>query len=130
MFELLISLVSCTEVNYCDNSTKCSNGSTCIDLPNGLRCLCQPGFEGATCSIKSISKFHPLTLWQTRNSILICQQFTKKLPIRNSFQSNFFSNNQVPCKTNPWSFDYSAYGPFRNHGFGFGFGSGYMAWPR
>ncbi|XP_071801725.1 uncharacterized protein [Asterias amurensis] len=44
-----------TEVNYCDNFTKCSNGSTCIDVPNGLRWQCQPGFEGATCSIKSIN---------------------------------------------------------------------------
>lgn len=30
-------------------SSPCSNGGTCVDLVNGFRCKCNPGFAGKKC---------------------------------------------------------------------------------
>ena len=32
-------------------STPCHNGGTCVDIPEGFRCNCLPGFTGETCNI-------------------------------------------------------------------------------
>ena len=38
-----------TDLNSC-RSNLCTNGSTCVNLPDGFRCSCAPGFTGFDCS--------------------------------------------------------------------------------
>lgn len=36
-------------VNECVVTKPCKNGATCVDLKDGYRCLCIPGFTGKDC---------------------------------------------------------------------------------
>ena len=38
------------DINECE-STPCLQNSTCVDLPNGYRCECQPGTVGSMCEL-------------------------------------------------------------------------------
>lgn len=37
----------------------CANGATCLDLVNGYKCACAPGFTSKDCSVKIISPCEP-----------------------------------------------------------------------
>lgn len=37
----------------------CANGATCVDLVNGYKCVCAPGFTSKDCSVKIISPCEP-----------------------------------------------------------------------
>ncbi len=43
--------------SQCDEAT-CNNGGTCSDEGDSFKCMCAPGWEGATCNIGE-----PLTTW-------------------------------------------------------------------
>ena len=45
----MFSGVLCEEdIDDCEPQP-CSQGSTCVDLPNAFDCLCQPGLTGSVC---------------------------------------------------------------------------------
>ncbi len=46
------------DIDEC-GSDPCLNGATCQDGPNGYRCRCLPGYEGAHCQIDvSVCRHH------------------------------------------------------------------------
>ena len=40
-----------TDLNRC-RSNPCTNGGTCVNLPDDFRCSCAPGFTGSDCSVE------------------------------------------------------------------------------
>ena len=79
-FCLLIDISPTAAVNECVVTKPCKNGATCVDLKDGYRCLCIPGFTGKDCEQGNAIKE------QTIKNVFACfksaadEEMNKKVP--------------------------------------------------